>query len=367
MEKERVIDLVRDCYRKRRFAKAKQLIQQAATAGFRSVEFLKYSALIALLEGDEKSASIDLERVRKVEEDDPEVLNALAYIHLKRKETEEALDLWLEILDVDPANKLAKKNLQRMKHMTDVDAFVSKAKPEPFVLGRGVSFLEQRSILLGLGILLVALLAVFVLPELPRNEGQDARKSYGSIRLPSTDDFVLEDRNALYTFESSDVPRLFRDAKKDLRKRQYNSFLIRLNKVLHSNVKDAVKERFILLAEFLPVPSSYEEIKTPIRLTEIFNQQTIYENCYLVLNGKVENLKVTGNATTFNMRQRDQDTGEAYLVRVQNEGRLEALKNGVDVRVLCRFRNVVKSRGVILVEAIKVWLEQKEFMEVQRK
>lgn len=366
MEKDRFIDLVRDCYRQRRFAKAKQLIKQASTAGHRSAELLKYGALIALLEGDEESASADLERVRKVEDDDPEVLNALAYLHLKRKETEEALDLWLEILDIDPANKLAKKNLQRMKHMTDVDSFVSKAKARTYILGAGQLPLQPRWMFALAGVFFLALLIFFVFPELPWNDGGDPKKNYGSVRLPSTDDFVLEERNALYTFESSDIPRLFKDAKRDLRKRQYNSFIIRLNKVLHSNVKDAVKERFILLGEFLPTPVSYEEIKTQIRLTEIFNQQTVYENCYLVLNGKVENLKMEGNTTTFNMRQRDQDTGESYLVRVQNDGRMETLKNGMDVRVLCRFRNVVKARGLILVESLKVWLEQKEFMEIQK-
>ncbi|GEM_PF-5487949 len=368
MDKDRIIDLIRNYYRRNQFAKAKDLIKKAIAAGHRSVEILKYSGLIALLENDLTAAEASLKRVRKVEEADAEVLNALAFINLKNKDTEAAIDLWLEILDNDPENRLAKKNLQRMKKMMDVDAFIGKAKASAYIRGGMELPFSLKIPGFILAVLLLAVSVWFWLDNRVEENGTfTPRKSASSVKLPVLDDFILSDINTLYSFDSEEIPKMFKDAKRDIKKRNFNGFIIRLNKILHSNVKDSVKQRFVMLREFLPEPETFSDIRLPIRLTELFNQQTIYEDCYLVLNGKVENLKVDGNTTSFNMKIRDMDTGETYLIRVQNVGRLEKMKNSIDVRVLCRFKNVVTTRGVIIVESLKVWVEQKEFLELDKK
>ncbi len=369
MDKDKTIASAKRYFQRNQLDKAKDLLNRAVSAGFRNIEVVKYLALIALLENDLPSAEAGLDRVRKIEPDDLEVLNALAFIQLKNKETDAAIDLWLEILDSEPGNALAKRNLGRMKKISDLDSFAAKAKASQYIKIQTFDFTDVLKVA---GIAICVILIIWggryaVNHADFGNTFVKGKSSLSSVHLPDMDDFVETDSQALYTFESSEAKRLFKDAKRDIRRHAYNEFIIRLNKILHSNLKESVRQRFLMLKEFLPEPTGFAEIKLPIRLTELFNQPTLYENCYLVLNGKVENFRADADSTTFYMKEKDSDTGESYLIKVQSVGRMEKLKNGMDVRVLCRFRTVQKMKAVIVVEGMKTWMEQKNFLEVDKK
>lgn len=369
MDNDRTIASAKRYYRANQLAKAKDLLKRAVAAGFRNAEVTKYLALIALLENDFPSAEAGLDRARKSNPEDMEVLNALAFIQLKYKDTDAAIDLWLEILDHEPKNSLARRNLERMKRISDLDSFSAKALAPQYIGMRKASFIDMLKyagialcvILIGWGVWYAVRNADF------GNVFVKGKRSLSSVRLPEMDDFVETDSQALYNFESAEAKRLFKDAKRDIRHHAYNEFIIRLNQVLHSNLKESVKQRFIILKDFLPEPSGFVEIKLSIRLTELFNQPTLYEDCYLVLNGKVENFHADANSTTFFMKERDADTGENYSIKVQSLGKMEKIKNGIDVRVLCKFKTVQKMKALIVVEGLKTWMEQKNFLEVDKK
>jgi hypothetical protein len=178
------------------------------------------------------------------------------------------------------------------------------------------------------------------------------------------DDFVRRDTSSMYIFQKSEIPGLFKQCKRDVRKRRFNEVILTINKVLHSNADEQVKQRFLFLRDFLPEPRNWKDIRTHVRVSELFNLPTLYQGVYLVIDGPISGLQIRTERTAFSLRARDRSGGDEYTFLVRMDGRYDKLKNGAGCRVLARFDNIVPLKGSVMVEGLKAWIEQKEFYEV---
>jgi tetratricopeptide (TPR) repeat protein len=351
-----------------RFAKADELLRNCINNGLRNIEIFKYMGLTGLYLGDPENARRALERAEKVMDADPEVLNGLAYLHLKNKDLQSAVDLWLNILEKKPSFRIARHNLDRVRNARDTEKLADKASPRQYLGPAGIAIdLPWKPMAVVAGVVAVAVLLIFFISNLPPSQEKENRHkiSASSVRLPKTDDYIVSSSvDSMYRFQNSEVKPLFALCKRYIKRKNINAAVVLINKVLHSNLRDDVKQQFQGLKEFIPEPSDYRSIRSHIRFSELFNDPTVNEGVYLVLSGRDRQLKSDSSGTDFLMTVSD-DSGENVESAVFTSRHFEGLRYGVQVTVLCRFKSVITIKGRIRVEGLKIWMEKKQLMEMK--
>ncbi len=106
------IDQARYLMRCRNFAAAIQVLNEKRQVYEESFDYNYTLGLAFLYAGDTGSAAQSFEAARKIKINDANLLLAQAAIHLRRGNTDRAVQYYLDILDLEPQNQDAKRALE---------------------------------------------------------------------------------------------------------------------------------------------------------------------------------------------------------------------------------------------------------------
>jgi hypothetical protein len=255
--------------------------------------------------GDFGGALTYFKRAREIKIQDPQVLLGLAVLFLRRGDTDRALDLYLEVLDQDGRNRIARKALSGIRKYSGTDAFslwIESGKLTRFY--PPLPRLPPRTALIILGGLAFALLCggllikfnILSLPfqaaasrngyadsALEREELNAPVQIGGSYRYILTKDQVI----AAYNKARS----LFIDLRDEAAK-------VELNRIIESNASEAVKNKARLLLPYLEVPG-FDTLKDRFPYTTVAEDPGLYRDCYVIWRGMATNLDAGEAATAF--------------------------------------------------------------------
>ncbi len=317
----------------------------------------------------------------KLNAEDTSVLNAIAFINLKEGNVQEAINYWLDGLDIEPKNIIIKRNLERIKKAKNVDKLVETVVPEDFIGFRvrmrvswkffNLEFLKQKKKLYIILSIIIFIIILTVIPLVFDNRKEDNirykevkvkiqnKKNIDDIKLPDIKEDYIEDKSikkSLFKFSKSDVIYLFERCKRYIESKEYNSAIIIINKILHSTLSFPIKERFKILLGFIPQIKEFK-VKDNIQYSEIMNLPTIYEGVNILWQGKVDDIEILENKNesyfNFIVRENGDTAGVviAYMKQI-----MPSLKNGDSIELLGKFVGIKEGTRMpfISVNSIKV-------------
>ncbi len=262
-----------------------------------------------------------ISKAYQLNKNDPNIINAIAFLNLKLNNVDEAINFWLDILDNDKNNHTARRNLDKVKKSKNSEKLISTASPDEFISFKLKKDLNlkipkiwifpkiriRRRYLRRAGIGLIAIIALFIIfkyiiippDRLKTNKFNIVSpEKLKSIKLPDMEEDYVIDKNikkSIFTLKPKEVKKIFYNTKKFIKAQYFNKATISINKVLHSNAGMIIKERFKILKSFISSLETFK-LKDNILYSNLMNLPLLYEDIQVVWKGKIEDISVDEDA-----------------------------------------------------------------------
>jgi tetratricopeptide (TPR) repeat protein len=291
-------------YRRRRYAQVIRLLESQIFRFRENPVFFYLLGCSCLRMGDLGGAESYLRRANQLRPQDAGTLLGLAAIHLKRAETEQALELWLQVTEFDRGNRQAARGLELLRRAAAREDPQLLRDPRRIeALQPGVPFNTRVLILPLASLAAAALLAagVLLLPRYLPQRGFSGRSEVREVRLtagqPALDP---SPETARYPLTEKQIQESFEKTKRFLLQYRDNLATREVNRILLSNASAYVKEKARLLATFTRVPD-FTTIRDPFSFREVSVDPPLHAGCFVVWRGKVANLGIASNALSFDL------------------------------------------------------------------
>lgn len=325
----------RRLFRARRYAEVIRLLEPEVFRYRESHQYFSLLGFSCLQMGDLGGASSYITRAQQLKPGDIDALLGLAAIQLKKADAEGALKRWLEVLDEDPKNPVARrgmdllrKGLSRDKLQEMIDSGRIRQLYPPRKGGGNRAWIIVGVILvaavLGSGLLALSLARQRV-PSRPR---------VAEVELPPDLPRLIDDSaTARYTFSERQVRQVFQKVKTELLAFHDNLAVVEANRLILSNASLQVKERARLLKGFAVRPS-FTTIRDSFPYTAVAREPGLYDGCAVAWRGKLANLAMTEQSLSFDLLVGYENERElAGIVAVVLDFAVQ-LENGIPLEVL---------------------------------
>lgn len=284
--------------RRRRFATAIKLLESKEEIYEDDFEFYLTLGIACLYVGDFGAASLYFNRARKIKTTDVRLLLGQAAIFLRRGDTDRALQYYLEILDYEPENKVAKSAVDFIKDHADYDIicrWVDTGRIEQFYPQLGVN--PEKIALITIPViacLFGVLLAVILFMNKPGHKV--ARINLSAIEL-SADELSSAKENDLSTqsyrfiLTNKEIIKHYSNALQFFEEHRDNAAQVEVNTILNSDAVLSIKQKANILASNFEVPD-FDSITDVPSFSDVTKNDVLYLNCWVDWGGKVSNVVI---------------------------------------------------------------------------
>jgi tetratricopeptide (TPR) repeat protein len=297
--------------KRRKFDNAIKLLKAEEDRYYGSFKYYYLLGIISLHSGATVEALTNFKQAQKIKMKDPSVMLALAVLFLKRMNTVQAVDYYLDVQEMEPGNKIAKRALSVIRNNSSPEAlsdWLSTSKFETLFPPIPGPFLDSRNIKIGaLGLTGIILLLFIILTGL-----RVLPNPFKERQTRPTADFILsgDERRAPVETGGSYMYILTRDQATGLYDRALSLFTayrdeaakINLNRLLESNASDSLKNKSRLLITYMETPGfdSFKRSDNP-SYADVKNEPAIYRNVHIIWRGMATNVEVTDDFTRFDL------------------------------------------------------------------
>jgi len=272
-------------------------------------------AVVCLHSGSYLEARANFESARKMKDPfgkikikDPSVMLGLAALYLKRLNTAQAVDYYLDVQEIEPKNKTAKKALSIIrKHSSaeQLSEWLTLKRLSKLFPPIPAPFLTPKIVLVAVFAVLIAFILVSGLltdfAYLRLFKSRDTR--------PTTE-FVLsrQERSQPVETGGSYMYILTRDQATTLYDRALSLFSayrdegakVHLNRILESNASESLKNKARLLLSYMEVPG-FDTFKQAdnFSFADVRNEPVVYRGVHVIWRGMATNVNVTDENMTF--------------------------------------------------------------------
>ncbi|WP_295161559.1 hypothetical protein [uncultured Brachyspira sp.] len=201
---------------------------------------------------------------RKSLREDSFCINAMlakAYISLHNGHRENALREYFRILDLEPENKIAKDNIERIRFLTN-NARGDEINPKAYLLGKNKLSIAKFLVLIPIAFILTFISYITIDRIYPKiryvlldKEQKELREKLENVYLfEGLEDGRIPDSAKSPTYSPREVAIMFDKAKNNMRSASVNEAVIIINGALKSDINEYLKERFRVLKEFVIAP-----------------------------------------------------------------------------------------------------------------
>lgn len=284
------IDQARYLMRCRNFAAAIQVLNEKRQVYEESFDYNYTLGLAFLYAGDTGSAAQSFETARKIKINDANLLLAQAAIHLRRGNTDRAVQYYLDILDLEPQNQDAKRALEFVREHGDYEEicrWVDDGRIELYYPPLGANPKKIRALVLAL--LCGAAFGILAVNFWPRNFSKSERADLSSLVL-SVDDSA----NARGIKKAYNKALEYFDARRD------NAARREVNRVLNSAASQGLKQKALSLASYFEAPG-FDTLKDNFSYEEVAADTALYLDCYVDWSGRASNVRQEENSISFDL------------------------------------------------------------------
>jgi hypothetical protein len=225
---------------------------------------------------------------------------ALALVHIRRPETNEALRVWFEILDTEPRNRFALKGIELARKAA---SHPNISADELFRIHRlvpGTRRIHPSILISGAALLLLAGAGILLYPVIVAgiNEPKNLRDNLSIPGIESYSSLVEAGGSPSIILTEPEIRKAYRDALTYFQEYRDNLCRRELNRILLSNAAQTLKDQASLLVNHIAEPS-FLTIKDPFTYKEVIAAPSLYEGCYVVWKGKISNVMEKGTEILF--------------------------------------------------------------------
>lgn len=254
--------------------------------------------------GDYGSAFTYLKRGHDLKPADTETILGLAAVHLKRQETAQALEYWLEVLDSDPRNVYAQRGMKLLKKNSDPEFivdFTESGRLERLIPQTASRVVPPLVPALLVVILLAAAAALFA-PFSPFTVlGDTEAAEIEALNLDDITDLIEgEKTDHPFSFSEADIENRFRQLGDYFRAGRDNMVRREVNRILLSNASFPVREKAKQLLPYLKTPT-FAEFSDNFVYSEVTAEPALYSGCHVIWKGAVSNLTVGETSIQFDL------------------------------------------------------------------
>ena len=291
-----VLALARKLMSRRCFDKAITLLRSKADIYEDNFDYYLLVAIACLYSGDTGTASVYFQKARKIRVTDTNLLLGQAALFLRRGDTERALQYYLDILDFEPGNKIARDAMEFVRtkgDYTTICRWVDTKDIEQFYPPLGINTYKIAGVVFPVLFCLLGITLVLRFMPLSRPEkGNRADLSSLVLSLDERKNIQETDLSSgsfAYLLSSSEINESYLKAQGYFQKYRDNLAQVEINRLLNSNASLAVKRKANLLMEYLESPS-FDTVRDVPSYSSVEKEPALYLDCWVSWSGRISNV-----------------------------------------------------------------------------
>jgi tetratricopeptide (TPR) repeat protein len=295
--------------KKRRYEEALKTLKDEEERYYGSFKYYYLYAVICLYAGNFAEAHEFFNLARKIKINDTNTMLGHALLYLRRLNTVQAVEYYLNIQEKDPKNKIVKRALLVIRKysaseaLSDWVTFDRLKKLFPPIPSPSMGF---KTIIKPVLVSLAGLILVYGIFAMANILPNPFRQREQRI----TTDFILssQDRSAPVQIEGLHRYILTRDQAINLYENALALFAsyrdeaakINLNRIMESNASEGIKNRARTLLENMEVPgfNNFNRSDNPA-FSQVIIEPVIYRNVHVIWRGMATNVEITDEFTRF--------------------------------------------------------------------
>ena len=268
-------------------------------------------------------------RAEQLKDGDIDCQLGLSLVNLRKNNLDETLKIWLNITTIEPGNKQANLGLNLIKKgKSPEDIFEDeKLLRRLLPIKNKVNILSYALIFL---IPIITIISFFILSSIPE---PSIRKEIEDIIFPSSITYQMDNSNHLFSYNMDEVYEKFDKIRTYFNDYRENMAMLEINRILLSNAPIEIKDKARMISSYIKEPD-FSNIKDAFSFNEVSAEPYLYDGCYILWKGKVDNLEITEQYIFFNLLAGYHDNKELlgiipvyfdFEVNIKNSNNIELL------------------------------------------
>ena len=287
--------------RRRKFATAIKLLEAREEIYEGNFEYYILLGTACLYVGDIGSAVTYFGEARKIKISDSRLLLGQAAIFLRRGDTDRALQYYMEIKDIDPANKIGANAVEFIRTRGDYDTicrWVDTGRIEQFYPPLGVNPEKIASVVIPAvcfvaGVVLV--LALFPHKNYYKGERRDLTElSLTAEEKSNAQEKDLSGQTYGYILNDKQISKAYLDAMDYFQSHRDNAAQVEINRILNSNASVSIKQKARVLMSYLDEPT-FDTLTDNPSYAAVEADPSLYLDAWVSWGGKITNAYLNEN------------------------------------------------------------------------
>jgi hypothetical protein len=241
---------------------------------------------------------------------EPSAILGLAVLYLRREDTERAIDYYLDILETDKNNRIAKRAMDVLRKQAGTDnltAWLEAGKlpmlypPIPFPGFSVREILGAVAVLIAVCILTFSFLIIFKFMPNPFNP-RGSRQGISAFTLTREDriDPIQTDGSYRYELNRMQVLETYEKALSLFTSYRDEAARINLNRILGSNASDGLKNRARIIISYMDIPG-FDSFRRGdnVAYADVIQDPMLYEGVHVIWQGRAANIEIIDDKTSF--------------------------------------------------------------------
>jgi len=276
-----------------------------------SFKYYYLYGIISLHAGNFVEAHEYLQYANRIKFNDVSTLLGLAVLYLKRLNTVKTIDLYLDVLEKDPKNKIAKNAMNIMQKYSAPEAlsdWMTPLKLEKLYPPIPAPLITKKTVFTIVFSLIAAFFLTFgilvlskTIPNPFKNKTQRLSEEYVLSRQERNEPvetggyyrYILTSGQAITLYERA--LSLFTEYRDEAAK-------VSLNRILESNASEGLKNKARLLFANTEIPGfdTFKRSDNP-GYSDVKSEPVVYKDVYIIWKGMATNVEVTDDGTSFDL------------------------------------------------------------------
>ncbi len=278
---------------------------------------LKYQGYSAFFTKNFRHAQMCFEILKDKSKCSSKDFNFLAYIYARHNEKDKAIQTWCLALEKNKFSSISKKALDYIRNkgrdinLIDDEYFDTLIPAEPFIIPLKKMALTFLILLLAGALFLAGYFGYFKISDYLKYQKYKNDPTLNNIFLPYFNTNLLEkpkEKNDKYSFNENEIKQKFEKIKTDIINKRVVEAQIGINQIKLSNASQKVKIKTEMLEKFIDEPD-YANFKNIISFDDFLKDRELYNNIYIIWDGRVVNVRIQNDKIVFNLVLGDEKKG----------------------------------------------------------
>ena len=241
---------------------------------------------------------------------DPLAILGLAALYLRRSETDRAVDFYLEVLELDPKNRVAKKAMGVIRKQAGTEKFSAWLEagklptlfpPVPFPGFTAKQIFTAIALMIVTCVLAFGLLIQFKIIVNPFNP-RGSRHGLGDFSLTKEERMAPMETGGAYRYILSRTQAVdaYDKALSLFTTYRDEAARVNINRILESNAPEGLKNRARNITMYMEIPG-FDSFRRSdnIAYAEAIKDPLLYRDVHIIWQGMATNIETSGTTTTF--------------------------------------------------------------------